>query len=388
MKILLAHTSYQQPGGEDAVFQAEKELLELNGHTIIPYQRSNHESGAASDAIWSQKTYRELQALIRRTNPRLAHFHNTFLAISPSAYHACHDAGVPVIQTLHNFRLICPGALLLRNGKPCEDCIKQKLPWPGVLHACWRGSRTGSALTAALIGFHHATGTWHNKVDRYIALSEFSRQKFIMAGFAASKIVVKPNFSADPGIEQRTDGEYALFVGRLSQEKGLNILLTAWQNLPDIPLKIVGNGPLLRNIQETMKKNQLNQVELLGKLERDSVLKIMKKARYLIIPSICYENLPLTLVEAFSLGLPVIATGLGSLENLVSNRHTGLHFRAGETQDLANKCTWLWQNPQEAKRMGQNARYEYEEKYTPQENYRQLMAIYHQVLEESHSRSI
>ena len=382
MRIVIAHTTYQQPGGEDVVFDAEVKLLKKKGHAVFIYQRSNLEPNIETGVLWSQKSYREVRKLVRITRPDLTHFHNTFLAISPSAYYACQDEKVPVIQTLHNFRLVCPGALLLRNNQPCEDCLGRKIAWPGATHGCWRGSKTGSALVASMLSLHHALGTWQNKVDRYIALSEFSRKKFIQGGLPPEKIVVKPNFMPDPNLT-KNDHKYALFVGRLSTEKGINTLLKAWQSLPEIPLRIIGGGPLSAFAREEIgNEKNFKNVSLSGQLDRKSVFNAMLEASFLIIPSKWYENFPMVLLEAFSCELPVLVPNFGNLGNLVKNGQTGLHFIPGDTQDLAEKAAWLWKNPQEAARMGQNARREYEEKYTPENNYRQLMAIYEQVLAE------
>lgn len=380
MIILCVHNFYRQPGGEDIVFNSEVELLKRNGHTVVTYQRNNNELVAKGDVLWSQKSYNEVRYLIQKNRPDIAHFHNTFLAISPAAYHACQAEGVPVIQTLHNFRLICPGALLMRNERPCEDCMGRKIAWPGVRHACWRGSRPGSGLVAVMLGLHRALGTWQHKVDRYIALSDFSRQKFIQGGLPGHKIAVKPNFLPDSRLKRIGIGEFALFIGRLSIEKGIRILLKAWQRLPNIPLYIAGDGPLREECQQFIESELSAHTTLVGYQERDYIYQLLQQARFLIVPSTWYENFPVVLLEAFSFGIPLVVPAFGNLGNLVKDGYTGLHFNPGDAHDLAQKATWLWQHPEESARMGQNARREYEEKYTPEVNYRQLMGIYEQVL--------
>lgn len=391
MRILLAHNFYQQTGGEDVVFNAEKALLQARGDTVIEYIRNNNEIhgtgkkiASAATALWSQETYLSLKDIICATQPDVAHFHNTFLLISPSAYFACQHAGVPVVQTLHNFRLICPGALLLRNGKICEDCLGSKFPWRGAWHACWRDSRSQSAVVVAMLGFHNTIGTWQGKVDRYIALNEFSRQRFIAGGLPAEKIVVKPNFIPMPVRNNQSKGSYALFVGRLSREKGLDILLEAWQTLPEIPLKIVGDGPLHKFAKAILDDRKASQIQITGNLASEAVFVAIQNAKFIVMPSRCYENFPMVILEAFSNGIPVIVPNAGSLASLVENGRTGLHFCIGDASDLAEKVSWAWEHPKEMERMGQAAFKECLEKYTPEKNYQLLMDIYQQAILASH----
>ncbi len=246
--MLLLHNRYQQPGGEDQVFAAEGNLLEAHGHQVLRYTRHNDQVtdqnplALAGATVWNQAVYRELRTLIRRERPQVAHFHNTLPMISPAAYYAARAEGVPVVQTLHNYRLLCPNALFYRDGQVCEDCLGKAVPWPGVVHACYRESRASSGAVATMLTAHRAIGTWKKAVDMYVALTEFARQKFVQGGLPAEKIVVKPNFiEPDPGSGEGR-GHYALFVGRLSQEKGVDTLLAAWEQLGEkVPLKIVGD---------------------------------------------------------------------------------------------------------------------------------------------------
>lgn len=372
------------------VYANEKALLEKNGHTVITYERDNDEISILNmqitkgcNALWSQESFYSLGKIIHTAQPDVAHFHNTFLMISPSAYYACQRTNLPVVQTLHNFRLVCPGALLLREGRICEDCLGLLFPWPGVAHACWRNSHTQSAVVAAMLGLHNSLGTWQRKVDRYIALSEFSRQKYIAGGLPAKKIIVKPNFiEKDPGVKHKTR-DYVLFIGRLSHEKGLSVLLEAWKNLPDVPLKIAGDGPLMAEIRSFIEEENLHNVEILGHQSNDHILDLMQIARFVVIPSICYEACPLVVIESFACGTSVLVSRIGALEELVQKGKTGLFFQPGEAKDLSAKANWLWEHPEETARMGQNARRAYEEKYTPESNYTQLMAIYQQAISES-----
>lgn len=386
MRVLLIHNRYQQPGGEDAVFEAEKALLERMGHEVIPFVEDNARLNgmnplkAALNAVWSREAQEKIRRLIRETKPDVAHFHNTFLMISPAAYYTCNQAGIPVVQTLHNYRLICPGALLMRDGRMCEDCVGKAVPWPGVAHGCWRGSRLQTSVVATMLTVHRALGTWRKQVDVYVALTEFARRKFIEGGLPAEKIVVKPNFVAlDPGVG-RHEGGYALFVGRLSEEKGVRTLLRAWKALDGVPLKVAGDGPLRAEVEHFVRRERLERVELLGRVPRDDVLRLMQDARMLVFASECYENFPMAVAEAFACGLPVMASRLGAMAEIVEDGRTGLHFEAGNPDDLAEKAAWAWAHPKELAEMGREARREYEEKYTAERNYEMLMEIYRRAI--------
>lgn len=392
MKILLIHNYYQQPGGEDAVFEQEIQLLQSAGHTVIEYKRSNTEiqsSGvagkvaAAKRTVWASDSAQALRRLIYEQKPDIVHFHNTHFMISPSAYYACKQHGVPVVQTIHNYRLICPNALLLRDGRVCEDCLGKTPPWPGIVHKCYRGSRMQTAAVAAMLTFHRLRQTWTKQVDRYIALTEFARQKLIEGGLPPEKITVKSNFvSPDPGIGTG-DGEYALFVGRLSPEKGVDVLLDAWQQLGNkLPLKVVGDGPLSAMCWGIA--GQTGNVTALGSLSPSEVYAMMAKATCVIVPSVAYETFGRVIIEAFACGTPAIVSDLGALAELVESGRTGLHFRPGDANDLAAKVEWLLDHPEELADMRRNARAEYEAKYTAERNYEMLMAIYEDVLSYSH----
>ncbi|BBM69084.1 glycosyl transferase family 1 [Rhodothermus marinus] len=382
IRVLIVHNYYTQPGGEDAVFEAEKTLLERMGHEVIPFVEDNARLNgvnplrAAVNAVWSRESQERIRQFIRERKPDVAHFHNTFLMISPAAYYACKEEGMPVVQTLHNYRLICPGALLMREGRVCEECVGRAVPWPGVLHGCWRGSRLQTSVVAAMLTLHRAMKTWTEQVDCYIALTEFARRKFIEGGLPAEKIVVKPNFvDPDPGMGKH-EGNFALFVGRLSPEKGVRTILQAWRLLEGVPLKVVGDGPLRAEIEAFVRREGLEQVEVLGRRPREEVFRLMQEARVLVFPSEWYEGFPMTIAEAFACGLPVIASRLGAIAEIVEEGRTGLLFNPGSPEDLAAKVEWAWAHPRELAEMGREARREYEQKYTAEKNYEMLMAIY------------
>ena len=389
MKILLVHNYYQKAGGEDVVVDSELDLLLSYGHKAKLFSVSNDDiKGLKQIKVASQTTYSyparyRLSKEIFRFEPDVVHVHNFFPLLSPSIYDACMDNKVPVIQTLHNFRLICPGALLMRKGNICEKCVTASA-YQSVLYRCYRNSVFGTCAVARMVENHRRKQTWHNKVDRFIVLTDFARKKFVEGGFPENKIVVKPNFCKKPENKKTaSEGkrnhqcESALFVGRLSHEKGLNALLNAWQEL-DIPLRIAGDGPLKNMIKDYCYRH----ISFLGMLTPDRVSEEMDNASFLIMPSEWYEGFPMVLVEAFSHGLPVVASRLGSMEEIVEDGTTGLLFEAGNVEDLADKAIWMVEHPDECRRMGKNARCIYEEKYAPENNYKMLMKIYQDVLSE------
>jgi glycosyltransferase involved in cell wall biosynthesis len=390
MKILLAHNFYQQPGGEDVVFEQERRLLERNGHTVITYKRSNHEledlSGLGrfallKNTISSKSSKAEIQKILRSENPDLVHIYNTFVMISPSIYSACRDYGVPVVQTLQNYRLMCPGAYLFRDGKVCEECIDHSL-LRGIRHGCYRNSHTQTAAVALMLAWHRQMNTYEELVDCVVAATEFSRRKFVAAGFSANKTVVKPNFmDADPG-QRKTIGDYAVFAGRLSQEKGVATILEAWESMAQkYPLKIVGDGPLRATLEAQAAARGLSgSITFCGRLPRNESIATVKGARFQITPSLWYEGFPMVIVEAFACGVPVLGSRLGSIQEVVADRRTGLHFAPGDSSDLAEKVQWAWSHPSELAAMGREARREYETCYTSERNYAMLMEIYGRVL--------
>jgi len=381
MRVLLLHNHYQQPGGEDQVFAAEGDLLESYGHRVLRYTAHNNRvaglsrSAQAKATVWNAATYRDLRALIRAECPQVAHFHNTFPLISPAAYYAARAEGVPVVQTLHNYRLLCPNALFFREGGVCEDCMGKAVPWPAVVHACYRANRPSSGAVAAMLTAHRALGTWNGAVDTYIALTEFARRKFIQGGLPAEKVTTKPNFvDPDPGPGQGQGG-YMLFVGRLSQEKGVETLLAAWERLDKkVSLMIVGDGPLAPRVAQTAKR--LETVEWVGRQPKDRVLSLMKDAQALLFPSVWYEGFPMVIAEAYAVGLPVIASDLGNMSSLIEHGRTGLHFRPGDPKDLATQVEVVSTQPAKLEQLRRGARAEFEGKYTAKRNYLLLMEAY------------
>jgi glycosyltransferase involved in cell wall biosynthesis len=395
MRILLVHNTYREQGGEDAVVEQEAALLREAGHIISEYRRANDETNdltvgqkffLAKRMIWASDAVRDLLNVIQREKPEIVHFHNTFLMISPAAYYACRRMRIPVVQTLHNYRMLCPNALFFRDGHVCEDCLLKLFAWPGVAHACYRGNRVVSGAVATMLAVHRLLRTWKNMVDVYITLTEAARQKFIQGGLPAEQIVVKPNFvHADPGVGEG-QAKFALFAGRLSPEKGIHTLLAAWEKIGEkLPLKIVGDGPMANWVAEFSQR--VPGVEWLGRQPREKVLALMKEALILIFPSIWYEGFPMTLVEAYSVGLPVIASNLGSMSTLVEQGRTGLQFRPGDADDLVAQVLWALSHPSHLARMRREVRAEFEMKYTAARNYEMLKSIYAMAIEHAKSQT-
>lgn len=381
MRILSIHNNYQIRGGEDESRESEERLLREMGHEVEVYQENNDRVATlgsvnmAFRTIWSKESYNIVQEKLTTKACDLVHVQNFFPLISPSVYYAAKAKGVPVVQTLRNYRLLCPNALFFRNGQVCEDCMGKPIPYPGVVHSCYRENKAASAVTATMITVHRAMQTWKEQVDLYIALTEFARQKFIQGGLPGEKIVVKPNFVyPDPGVGEGRGG-YALFVGRLSVEKGLDTLLAAWQQLKNpLPLKIVGDGPLASQVAEAAEK--IPKIEWLGRRPIAEVHALMGEAMVLIFPSKWYETFGRVAVEGFAKGTPTIAANIGAIAELVDRGRTGLHFQPGNPTDLAAQVEWILEHPTQLAQMRQEARAQFEAKYTAQENYRRLMEIY------------
>jgi glycosyltransferase involved in cell wall biosynthesis len=384
MKILIAHNAYRLAGGEDAVVDAESALLRDRGHDVVLYRRHNDElqsmspAGAAATAIWSHRSSSDMTELCARLRPDVIHVHNTFPLMSPSILWAAAKGRIPVVQTLHNFRLLCPQAMFLRDGKICEDCLG-KLPWRGVTRKCYRESALQSAVAAGVLTTHRALGTYRDHVTLFIALSAFCRDKFIAGGLPADRIRIKPNFvAADPlsaaanekAANQKIERRGGIFVGRLSSEKGLDVLADAEAIAGDASVRVAGAGPL-----EEFARNAFCE-RYLGPQPRERVFELLRGARYLVAPSTCYESFGLALIEAFACGTPVIASRHGAFAELVEDGVNGLLFSPGDAHDLAEKIAWAKDHPERMLEMGRAARRDYEARYTSQRNYEMLVSIY------------
>ncbi len=379
--IVVVHNFYQQAGGEDQVFADETSLLESHGHTVIRHTVHNDavdqtsRLSLAARTIWNCDAHAELHDVVRKSQAAIIHFHNTFPLLSPAVYDAARSAGAAVVQTLHNYRLMCPSAIFFRDNHICEDCLGKAVPWPAVIHKCYRGSAAASAVAATMLTVHRARGTYKHDIDAYIALTEFARGKFVEAGLPPEKIIVKPNFvSPDPGAGSG-GGAYALFVGRLSESKGIATLLAAWKKIkPDIKLKILGDGELAEPVRDAAAVDP--RIEYLGRRPLAEVYEIMGNAAALIFPSVWYEGLPKTIIESFAKGTPVIASNLGSIAELITEGQTGSLFTAGDSAALAATVSGTFADQSRLHEMRIMARAKYESRYTAEQNYRTLMHIY------------
>jgi len=382
LNIISVHNRYLMAGGEDQVFESEARLLRERGHNVTQVEEQNaypdsvaKKIGMAVECVWSRKWHREFRERLQRERPDVVHIHNLFPRISPSIYYACRREGVPVVQTLHNYRLLCAGAELYRDGKVCEECLDHGV-MRGIRYGCYQGSKLGTAVLTIMVDVHRRARTWSNMVDCYIALTEFSRNKFISGGLPADRIRVKPNFVLpDPGMKSGA-GEYALFVGRMVKSKGVPSMLEAWEKLSAVPLHIVGDGPCKEQIESAQQAGKLSSVTYRGRLPRAETLAVMKKARFLVFPSEWYEGFPVTIAEAFACGVPVVASRLGAMEEIIADGVTGLHFEAGNVEDLRRKVEWAWEHPIEMQEMGRRARREFERKYMAEQNIRMLEEAY------------
>lgn len=386
MKVLSIHNYYKVRGGEEESYELEAKILRENGHQVDLYQDHNSRlhglslANAALKTVWSKEAFHAVGQRLTQEKYDIVHVHNFFPLISPSVYYAASHAKVPVVQTLQNFRLLCPNALFLREEKVCEDCLGKLIPYPSVIHNCYRDSKAASFAAASMLAMHRVFGTWKNKVDAYIALSNYDRNKFIEGGLPAEKIAIKPNIVyPDPGIG-RGSGGYALFVGRLSVEKGIDTLLTAWKHLQNkIPLKIIGDGPLSKMVEEAAQN--IEGVDYLGRKPLPEVYESMGEASFVVYSSIWNETFSRVAVESFAKGTPVIASaGVEAMSELVDPGRTGLHFRLGNAEDLVTQVNWLLEHPEQLIEMRKQARAEFEAKYAAKANYNNLIAVYEKAI--------
>lgn len=392
MKILLVHNSHRSgsSSGDDGVFKREGALLENHGHQVIRYNPSNdgfYEMGSigklytALQIPWSVSAARHIREFVKKEKPDIAHVHNFFPLISPSVYHTLKAEGIPVIQTLHDFRFLCVTAFFMRDGNICEEC-KGGSVFRSIWHGCFKGSRIGTIPVALMLKLNQYLDTFRKRIDAYICLTKFQKKIFAEACFDENKLYVKPNFVEDISDGNKIiKGDYAVFVGRLGEEKGVKILIEAWRTLQEVPLKIIGDGPDGDKSKKMVSDFGIKNIEFLGFRPHGECMRVLDGANFLVMPSIGYETFGLTIIEAFSQGKPVIASNLGAMADLVIDNKTGLLFNPGNPNDLGDKVRWLWENPDECKRLGQNARREYEAKYTPEKNYEMLMEIYRGVIE-------
>lgn len=367
--VLQVHTRYRQPGGEEAVVAAERHLLEATGVEVQQLLFDNDDlveadslagnARLAASAVWSGAAERAVRSVIAARRPQVMHVHNTFVAASPSVYAAAARSGIPVVQTLHNYRLFCPAATAFRDGRACTDCLHRFVPWPAVAHACVRGSRAQSAVAGATLAVHRALGTWSRRIAMYVALTGFQRDLLVDSGLRRSRVRVIPNFlEPDPGVGP-AERRGLLFSGRLSVEKGIEVLLRSAASLGSA-LRIAGDGPLSTDVELAARSTGLRY---LGRLTRDALFDELRQVVALVTPSIWFEGFPMAVVEAYATGTPVIASRIGSLAEIVEDGVTGLLFEPHDADGLRERMQWATSNAAAMRRMGVEARRRYEERY-------------------------
>ena len=389
MKILLVHNYYQNPGGEDRVFADEYTLLSSRGHDVEKYTVHNDSLKnvpawrSAINAVWNGSAAAALAEVVKRGGYDVVHFHNTFPLLSPAVYQAVRKSGAAVVQTLHNFRLLCAGATLYRNGKICEQCVPKSLPWPALVHRCYRGSLAATTSLVSMQVIHKVLGTYSREVDAFVALTEFSKQKLIEGGLPKSKMHVKPNFMTEDPVPGDGGGAYILFVGRLSEDKGVHVLLNAWKQWsmnqkPELELRFVGDGPCRADVEQAAARD--GNIRLLGWLSSEDVHRQMSSAEFLVMPSLWYEGFPKTLIEAMSLGTPTVASRIGSLANVIQDGINGFLFQPGNVSELCQLMQHLTTNRERLRGARDESLSSYRSQYTAEANYPQLMTIYEEAL--------
>lgn len=383
----MIHNYYQIRGGEDESNDLEISLLQSKGHDVKSYSRHNDEIKGYSwpgkirlvfSTVWSRRTYREVSDILADFRPEIVHVQNFFPLISPSIFWACSKARIPVLLSLRDYRLLCPLGWFFRKETVCEDCIRSGLH-NAVLYRCYRKSFVQSSIVVLMLIIHRLLSTWRNKVTMFIALTDFSRNKFIEGGLPADKVVTRHNFIGSSLKLQTTVEKHVLFAGRLSSEKGIECLLNAWKKLPDIPLQIAGDGPMRDWIGEFISKNQLNNVSLLGRLTQEQIFEKLRESRFLVMPSIWYETFGRTIIEAFATGTPVLASRLGAMAELVKDNRNGMLFESGNPDDLAAKARELWNTAQTGD-LDKNAFNDYSNLYSADKAYDSIMDIYKQAI--------
>jgi glycosyltransferase involved in cell wall biosynthesis len=374
-RVLIVHNRYQIRGGEDAVVEREAAALARAGCTVETLFFSNDDikgpvdrRRAAIEAPHARRGIARVVEAVRRFRPDVVHAHNTFPLVSPGVFAAVRAEGAATVQTLHNFRLACAGAMLMRDGQPCETCVTGSA-YAAVRHGCYRGSKVGTFAVARMIERHRRIGTWTRDVDAFVVLTPFARGRFVAAGLPPKRIVVKPNGLPDPGPPSEAVRERILFAGRLSREKGVETLKVAAAQLGR-SIDVAGEGPLRESLEGT------ENLDLLGTLPGAEVQARMARAAALVVPSLWYEGLPMVVAEAFAAGTPVIASRIGALADLVEDGVTGLLVAPGDPADLARAMARILADPEAARRMGQAARAAYLRDWTEEATTAALLSIY------------
>jgi glycosyltransferase involved in cell wall biosynthesis len=391
LKILQVHNRYQIPGGEDVVAANEKRLLEEHGHQVYTYSRNNSELDAYQGikkilipftAVFSIKTYREVKSLIQKNDIDVVHVHNTLMMVSPSVFYAAFSCKVPVVQTLHNFRMLCPAGSFFRDGRICEECAEKGLQC-SLKYSCYRGSRLQTFVSAAILKVHRVFGTYRRV--NFICLTEFNKKKLSQLNRGRKqmvdmdKVYIKPNFTyEEANFESSSQLDYFLFVGRIEALKGIDVAIRAFEGLPDQKLVVAGDGPLMAEMKEYVGSHHMENVEFTGYLQKQELQKRYSRAKAVIMCSQCYEAFAMTIAEAYSYGVPVIAGDVGNLRNMVVENVTGIRFVYDSPEDLRENV--LRYNQMDIEKMKKNAKQFYEQRLRSEDNYKILEQIYLDIL--------
>jgi len=390
MRILLAHSYYAARGGEDAVFETEVETLRGAGHEVVTYTARTEaaELRGVRDAVsrgvgalWARRAGRAIADLVARERPAVAHFHNIFPNLSIAAFAACRSRGVPVVWTLHNYRLGCAAGSLYRGGAPCRLCLDWG-PLPAALYACYHGSHLQSGWVAGIHWLLRTTGVVQSRVTRFVATSEFSRQQFLEMGLPARRLAMKPNHLGFDPAPRAAPGTALLYTGRLDETKGLDVVIQALNALPHAQLLITGVGPhepALRAMAAPLGE----RIQFLGQLSRPALYRQLAGARALVLPTRLFENCPMSVLEAFAHGVPVVASSVGSVPELVRD---GINGRLAPPGDIAAWHTVLAEvlaDRAQVEILGRGARRCFEERFAPAAGVRALERIYMDAMAEA-----
>ena len=390
MKILVVHNRYRIRTGEDNTFDQEVELLKKYKNEVLTWTPDNRDikltnfidnAALGLNTIWSQSFHQTICQILDDFQPSIVHVHNIIPLVSPSIFYACKSQGIPVVKTIHNYRLGCPAVSFFRDGKVCELCLQKSL-FQSIRYRCYRNSHLQTAAIAAMLQVHRWLKTWQNAVDGYIAVSQFLKDKLIEIGIPSQKIYLKPNFISANKSENTINqfGSYYIFVGRLIEEKGIRLLLQGYQLAKSqFPLVIIGSGELEDLVKKEAEKNPMIRYQ--GQQSKSQVLEWMQGAIALIFPSIWYECSPMTILEAYSRSLPVISTNIGSLAEMIKPHQTGLLFSPTTPQSLAKIIKKVESQPQEWIQLKQNLLGATNPIYFSELNYQCLMEIYKRVIE-------
>jgi glycosyltransferase involved in cell wall biosynthesis len=388
MRVAIFHNRYRHRGGEDSVVDFEAELLRKAGHEVRMFVVDNRDEIARSaagvlgalrvgmNARWNERSAARVRAFLDAEAVDVAHVHNFFPLLTPAVHAAIGERGVPVVQTLHNYRLLCANGMFLRQDRPCEDCVERG-PWNAVRHACYRGSRVQTAVWADQTQHHRRLGTWPKRVDLFTTPSAFAREKLLAAGLPPDRLVVKGNAVDDPGTATAA-GRGGVFVGRLSREKGVHLLLEAWRNFAGEPLTIVGSGPEAAALRRAAA--DIPGVCFLGRVGRERVFEALREAAFSIVPSLWYENFPVTVAESLACGRAVVAASPTALDEFVDHGRNGLRFELGSVDGLAAACGELLSDPARTAEMGLEARADYEDHLTPEASLAALLRVYERAI--------